>query len=121
MAHHDPQLLKGVLPLVLLRLLWQREDYGYAVLVRLHDAGFAGLAEGTVYPALTRLEKRGLIVSRLVKSTSGPARKYYRLSPAGTAELQRATAAWNELVTTVNGALTAEEQTDQPMPEEATS
>lgn len=109
MEHHDPQLLKGVLPLVLLRLLDRREDYGYSVVVRLHQLGFAGLNEGTVYPALTRLEKRKLITSRLVKSSSGPARKYYRLSTTGAEELRRATDAWTELVATVDNTLTADE------------
>lgn len=112
MEHHDPQLLKGVLPLVLLRLLEQQEDYGYSVVVRLHGLGFEALNEGTVYPALTRLEKRKLVASRLVRSSSGPARKYYRLSPAGAEELLRATAAWAELVTTVDAALSATQPTE---------
>jgi PadR family transcriptional regulator PadR len=94
-------MLKGVLSLLLLELLSAQEDYGYQVVVRLRDKGFDDLAEGTVYPALTRLESQGLLASRLVRSSSGPARKYYRPTPAGAAELARARAAWAQLVESV--------------------
>ena len=52
MAAHDPQMLKGVLSLLLLELCARHEDYGYALVVRLQERGFSELAEGTVYPAL---------------------------------------------------------------------
>lgn len=101
MSSHDPQMLKGVLALLLLHMLAEREDYGYALVVRLQEQGFADLAEGTVYPALTRLESQGLLAARLVRSTSGPARKYYRPTDAGLAEMRRAGRAWQELTTAV--------------------
>lgn len=105
MPRHDPQLLKGVLGLLLLRLLDEQEDYGYALVVRLRDHGFDDVAEGSVYPALTRMERHGLLTARLVPSTSGPARKYYRVTDAGAAELGRAANAWSDLVDTVAKAL----------------
>lgn len=117
MAHQDPQLLKGVLPLLLLRLLDRREDYGYSVVVRLRDLGFDGLNEGTVYPALTRMEKRGFLTSRLVRSSSGPARKYYRLSATGRDELAQATGAWQHLTANVDRALRDDEPTEQTLTE----
>jgi PadR family transcriptional regulator, regulatory protein PadR len=101
----ETQLLKGVLTLLLLRLLTDDEDYGYAIVVRLHEQGFGDLGEGTVYPALTRLEARGWLSSRLVPSASGPARKYYRLTAEGAVERDRLAAAWHELVTNVNQVL----------------
>lgn len=94
---HDPQLLKGVLSLMLLHLLAERESYGYEVVQRLHDAGLTGVLEGTVYPALSRLEREGRVTTRLVPSSSGPARKYYRPTPAGRAALAEGTAAWRAL------------------------
>src|ERR671917_543156 len=90
-------MLKGVLGLLLLHLLAVQEDYGYALVVRLQEQGFADLSEGTVYPALTRLESQGLLEARLVRSASGPARKYYRTTDAGLAEMARAGDAWHEL------------------------
>ena len=98
MADHDAQMLKGVLSLILLSLLRDDQDYGYAIVVRLREAGFADLAEGTVYPALSRLEAAGLLEASLVRSSTGPARKYYRATPQGRREGERATRAWNALV-----------------------
>src|SRR5438105_1154305 len=94
---HDPQLLKGVLTLLLLQLLAERESYGYEVVQRLHEYGLTGVLEGTVYPALTRLEREKRLTSRLVASPSGPARKYYRLTPAGHEALAVGTASWADL------------------------
>ncbi len=93
----DPQMLKGVLAMLLLRLLDHEESYGYAVVVRLREAGVADLAEGTVYPALTRLEAAGHLESRLVRSTAGPARKYYRTTPAGREALATRETSWQLL------------------------
>lgn len=106
MTAHDPQMLKGVLALLLLHLVAEHEDYGYAIVVRLHDQGLADLTEGSVYPALTRLESGGLLDSRLVRSSSGPARKYYGITAPGRAELARGLTAWGSLVETVDRVLT---------------
>jgi PadR family transcriptional regulator PadR len=103
---HDPQQLKGVLWLLLLRLLAEEESYGYAVVQRLQASGFADVLEGTVYPALTRLEREGRLVTRLVASPSGPARKYYRLTPAGREALSAGIEAWDRHVAAVNTVLT---------------
>ena len=54
---HDAQLLKGVLSLLLLHVLAERESYGYEVVHRLHEIGLTDIAAGTVYPALSRLER----------------------------------------------------------------
>jgi PadR family transcriptional regulator, regulatory protein PadR len=102
---HDPQLLKGVLSLVLLQLLAERESYGYQVVQRLHEIGLADVLEGTVYPALTRLEREGRVRSRLVASSSGPARKYYRPTKAGYAALTDGRESWLALTDLVDGVL----------------
>ncbi len=99
---HDPQMLKGILAPLLLLLLDTREDYGYSVVTRLQGAGFTELNEGTVYPALTRLEKAGFLTSSLRPSASGPARKYYSTTPAGRAEHPRLLAAWADLAGAVD-------------------
>ena len=94
---HDPQMLKGVLPLLLLRLVGDTDDYGYSLVLRLHALGLTDLTKGTVYPTLSRLETHGLLGSRLVPSASGPARKYCVLTPAGAEELARGVSAWISL------------------------
>jgi PadR family transcriptional regulator, regulatory protein PadR len=101
-------MLKGVLAPLLLQLVDEQEDYGYALVVRLHERGFADLREGTVYPALSRMEASGLLASRLVRSDAGPARKYYRITAAGQEELTRAVAAWNDLAKAVARVLVPE-------------
>ena len=95
---HDSQMLKGVLSLALLRLLAERESYGYELVTQLHELGLTAIQDGSVYPALGRLERDGHVISRLVASTSGAARKYYRPSRSGYAELAHIEAAWQSLV-----------------------
>lgn len=93
----DPQMLKGLLSLLLLSLLADVEDYGYSLVERLRAGGLDAVAEGTVYPALARLERSGLVATYHVPSDRGPARKYYRLSDAGRDELSTRLAAWKHL------------------------
>lgn len=101
MTTHDPQMLKGVLALLLLSMLDVQDGYGYGIVTRLRESGFGGLGEGTVYPALTRLETAGLLESYLARSGSGPARKYYRTTDQGRAELIRRGRSWDDLVASV--------------------
>lgn len=110
MPTHDPQLLKGVLSLLLLQLLAERESYGYEVVQRLHEIGLADILDGTVYPALARLEREGRVSARLVASSAGPARKYYRLTPAGYDALADGRTNWSAFVGVVGAAL------DRPTP-----
>ena len=109
---HDPQLLKGVLSLLLLQLLAEQESYGYEVVQRLHQIGLFDVLEGTVYPALARLEREGRVSARLVSSNAGPARKYYRPTPAGYEALSSGTASWLSLADVVGSVL------NRPIPAE---
>src|ERR1700682_1357726 len=95
---HDSQMLKGVLSLALLRLLAERESYGYELVTQLHELGLTEIQDGSVYPALGRLERDGHVTSRLVASTSGAARKYYRPSHTGYAALAHVEQALQSLV-----------------------
>lgn len=70
-VERDPQLLKGVLPILVLTLLTDAESYGYELVTRLRDAGLGGISPGTVYPVLGRLEREGLLASRLQPSPQG--------------------------------------------------
>jgi PadR family transcriptional regulator PadR len=115
---HDPQLLKGVLSLLLLALLAERESYGYELVQRARRAGLAGLAEGTVYPALARMERDRWVAARLVPSRSGPARKYYRPTPEGYAALRAGTASWRSLADMVTPILTRPVPTEPAPPAE---
>ncbi len=72
---------------------------------RLREVGLSGITEGTVYPALSRLEREGLLTARLVSSSAGPARKYYRPTPAGRTALASGTASWRSLADLVHAVL----------------
>lgn len=98
---HDSQILKGVLGLVLLRLIDERESYGYELVERVHALGLEDVPDGSVYPALGRLERDGHVTSELVRSPNGPARKYYRLSGPGRDFLAERSAAWAHIVNAV--------------------
>lgn len=84
----DPQLLKGVLPMLVLAVLDHDESYGYELVGALEALGLDGITTGSVYPVLARLERDGHVTSRLEPSPSGPARKYYRTSPTGRVALE---------------------------------
>ena len=102
-------MLKGLLTLLLLTLLAEHDDYGYSLVERLREGGLGDVAEGTVYPALARVERSGFVETYHVPSDRGPARKYYRITPAGRAELARAVTAWHELAHSVARALDPED------------
>lgn len=77
------QLRKGVLELAVLRALEGTALYGYDLVRALGGSEALGIAEGTIYPLLSRLRKEGLVETYLEDSPEGPARKYYRLTAAG--------------------------------------
>ena len=87
MSDSTARLLRGFLEPCLLALLEDGADYGLSLARRLSAAGLREIPGGSLYPALTRLERRGLVTTAIRPSTSGPARKYYELTSAGRAEL----------------------------------
>ena len=88
----DIQLKKGALELCVLALLSQRDSYAYEIASRLAEA--IGMGEGTIYPLMRRLQNDGLVETYLVESSSGPPRKYYRLTEAGKASFASQKTAW---------------------------
>lgn len=99
------------MPALALGLLGIEESYGYELVTRLREMGLHGIAPGTVYPVLSRLEREGLLHSRLEASPSGPARKYYRPTEAGNQHYATARAAWADLNLVVRAVDTAREET----------
>ncbi len=85
----ESQLLKGVLEGCILSLLKDEPAYGYFIVEKLKKAGFESVQEATVYPILTRLQKRGLLGFEKRPSDIGPPRKYYYLSDLGKTELEQ--------------------------------
>ena len=86
------QLKKGALELCVLALLSQHDSYAYEIAASLADS--IGMGEGTIYPLMRRLQNDGLVETYLVESSSGPSRKYYRLTEAGKTSFNAQKAAW---------------------------
>ena len=91
------QLLKGTVPFLILSVVGDQELYGYDIAKRIRDRSGAFLApsEGSLYPALHRLERDGAVVAVWRESDVGPRRRYYRLTPAGKRQLADARAEWD--------------------------
>jgi transcriptional regulator len=99
--------LKGHVDLLLLATLRQGPLHGYAIVEQLREQseGAFDLAEGTVYPALYRLERAGLLASRWTKA-EGRRRRVYRLTRRGRAELERERKEWKSFANAIESVLT---------------
>ena len=95
------QLKKGVLTLCVLALLNRGDSYAYEIASTLSDA--IDMGEGTIYPLMRRMQSDGQVETYLVESSTGPSRKYYRLTDAGRRALETQTAEWRAFVTAVEG------------------
>jgi PadR family transcriptional regulator, regulatory protein PadR len=91
------EMLKGTLEGIVLTLLASRPAYGYEITARLREEGFDGIAEGTVYALLVRIEQRGLVDVEKVPSEKGPPRKVYSLNAAGRQHLEEFWRTWSFL------------------------
>ncbi len=98
------QLKKGVLTLCVLALLARNDSYAYEIASRLSDA--IDMGEGTIYPLMRRMQSDGLVETYLVESSSGPSRKYYRLSEAGRRALAAQSAEWTHFARAVDAIVT---------------
>ena len=107
------QLKKGVLEMLVLRLICHRPTYGYELLTSLKEqsGGRFSLKEGTLYPILYRLEDDGLIRAKWSQGEGRVApKKIYEATEAGIQENIRRMSVWQEFTDTVNGFLKEEEK-----------
>ena len=95
--------LKGSSASLLLRLLEQKPMYGYQIIKELEarSQGFFKFKEDTLYPALHRLEKAGLITSKWQMLPNGRQRRYY-LTEKGQSELVAEKIKWRDFLTAMN-------------------
>jgi DNA-binding PadR family transcriptional regulator len=98
--------LRGYLDPLVLAVLADHSLHGYAVIEELktRSGGELDLPEGTVYPALHRLERRGLLRSAWTKA-EGRRRRVYRLTASGRRELASRTREWRTFARVVDGVL----------------
>jgi PadR family transcriptional regulator len=98
-----PDLPQGTLDLLILKTVALGPMHGYALAQRLQQVSrdVVIVQQGTLYPALHRLEKRGALASEWKASDTGREAKFYRLTARGRAQLESETASWQRLTEAV--------------------
>ena len=101
--------LHGTLDMLVLKSLAAGPEHGYGISVRLHQlsADVLRVEEGSLYPALYRMEQRGWISSLWGVSDNNRRARYYRLTPAGRKQLRAETESWRVLALAVERILEA--------------
>jgi PadR family transcriptional regulator, regulatory protein PadR len=95
------QMRKGILEFCILEIISRGEVYASDMLDELTAAKMI-VVEGTLYPLLTRLKNAGLLDYTWVESTSGPPRKYYKLTEVGKEFLVQLRQTWLEVVASID-------------------
>jgi len=104
-AGYLPDLLRGnTESLLLFEINEQGNTYGYRLIKEIEkkSQGFFHFKEGTVYPALRKLENEGLIKGEWQELPSGQKRRYYQITEAGKEVLRKKIAAWQGFTDAVN-------------------
>ena len=91
------ELLKGSTETLILSLLLDESMYGYQLVREMDErsSGYFRLKEGTLYPALHRLERYELVEGRWEEAPSGQYRRYYHITPAGRRKLESMLEEWD--------------------------
>jgi PadR family transcriptional regulator, regulatory protein PadR len=101
------ELLQGTLDLLILKAVSLGPFHGYGILLRIQQISKKRLEiqQGSLYPALYRLEGQGLIASEWGESENNRKAKFYRLTTAGKRKLQAETENWNRMADVIAGVL----------------
>jgi transcriptional regulator len=110
LAHKQLEVLQGTLDMLILKAVSLGPLHGYGVLLRIQQ--FSGeqleIQQGSLYPALYRLESQGWIAGEWGESENNRRAKFYRLTAAGRRKLQSETANWNRMAEVIAGILKRE-------------
>ena len=101
------ELLQGTLDMLILKAVSLGPLHGYGVLLRIQQISGDQLEiqQGSLYPALYRLEHQGLIASDWGESENNRKARFYRLTAAGRKKLQKETENWNRMADVIGGIL----------------
>jgi transcriptional regulator len=104
------ELLPGTLDMLILKAVSLGPLHGYGVLLRIQQISGDQLEiqQGSLYPALYRLEHQGLIASDWGESENNRKARFYRLTTAGRKKLQKETENWNRMANVIGGILSRE-------------
>jgi PadR family transcriptional regulator PadR len=100
-------LLPGTLDMLILKAVSLKPLHGYGVLLRIQQisGNLLSIPQGSLYPALYRLEHQGLIAAEWGTSDNNRKAKYYTLTRSGRRRLREETAAWNRLTAAIGAAM----------------
>jgi transcriptional regulator len=107
MTEERLELPQGTLDLLILKALALESMHGWAISERLQQISREALqvGQGSLYPALHRLERRGWVKANWAISENNRRAKYYKLTPKGQKQLEAETAAWRKLSAVVGHVL----------------
>lgn len=108
----DSKFLTGSLDMMILQVAQRGPTYGYEITqeVMKRSEGFFELKEGSLYPALHRLARKGMLEAYWEDKDTGRRRRFYRLTAEGAKSLADQRADWERFVAGVNGVLGARAQ-----------
>lgn len=108
-AERQMELLQGTLDMLILKAVSLGPLHGYGVLLRIQQISGEALViqQGSLYPALYRLEHQGAIASSWGESENNRRAKYYRLTRAGRVRLESETEKWNRMAGVIGSILRA--------------
>lgn len=97
-------LVQGTLDFLILKTLSLEPKHGWAIAKRIEQVSgdVLRIQQGSLYPALHRLEQQGWIRAKWAESETGREAKFYSLTPAGRKQLEAATASWKRLSGAIN-------------------
>lgn len=105
----EKEIITGLISLILLAICNNQKDpmYGYQIAKQMEDVNLTRvqLKQGTIYPVLRAMEKKGYLKSEIKASESGPPRKYYKITKKGRTKLDVWTRTWEDTSKFVNNVL----------------
>src|SRR5687768_4158218 len=112
MPRAEVDVLQGTLDMLVLKALTWDQMHGYSILAWLRQAtdGQLRIEDAALYPALHRMEARGLIEAEWGLSENNRKAKFYRLTPRGRRELRAEAESWSRYVAVIGKVMTAAEQ-----------
>ena len=99
MANNRTDLMQGTLELLILKTLSREQMHGYGIAQRIHEAvdDLLKVEDGSLYPALYRMEERGWIASEWGVSENNRRAKFYKLTKAGRHQLAAQSVNWERI------------------------
>ncbi|HWH50273.1 MAG TPA: PadR family transcriptional regulator [Gemmatimonadaceae bacterium] len=103
------ELLPGTIDLLILKAVSLGPQHGYGILLRIEQIsrGYLPIQQGTLYPALYRLEDRGYLATEWGTSENNRRAKFYTLTPEGRKQLRDERSSWEQVVAGITAALRA--------------